>query len=104
MSKDKLDELLILQKIEEKIFKIKSMYHPNLIANLSIKAYDLYLIRNSISNQLLEELKKENRNFQMIKNFITKKISEIEMKLKNTTNISERSFLKLNLEEWKAFL
>ena len=104
MSKDKLDELLNLQKIEEKIFKIKSMYHPNLIANLSTNAYDLYIIRNSISNQLLEELKKENRNFQMIKNFIAKKISEIEMKLRDTTNIPEKSFLKLNLEEWKAFL
>jgi hypothetical protein len=104
MSKDKLDELLTLQKIEEKIFKIKNMYHPNLIANLSTKAYDLYIIRNSISNQLLEELEKENHNFQMIKNFISKKISEIEIRLKNTSNISERNFLKLSIEEWKTFL
>lgn len=104
MSKDKLNELLYLQKIEEKIFKIKNMYHPNLIANLSATAYDLYIIRNSISNQLLEELKKEDRNFQMIKNFIAKKISEIEMELKDALNISESNFLKLSIEEWKAFL
>lgn len=101
---NKLNELLYLQKIEEKIFKIKNMYHPNLIANLSATAYDLYIIRNSISNQLLEELKKENRNFQMIKNFIAKKISEIEMKLNHASNKSESNFLKLSIEEWKAFL
>lgn len=104
MNDNRLKELLAIQKIEQKIFKFKSMYHPNLIANLSKEAYDLYVIRNSIGNQLLEELSKNERSVQKIKKFITNKIGEIEMKLKKATDISEIDFLKLSLDEWKAFL
>jgi len=104
MSKVNLKELLAIQKIEQKIFKFKSMYHPNLIANLSKEAYNLYVIRNSIGNQLLEELSRNERSLQKIKKFITNKIGEIQMKLKKATDISEIDFLKLSLDEWKAFL
>jgi hypothetical protein len=104
MSKNNIRKLLDIQKIEDKIFKFKSIYHPNLIANLSKEAYDLYVIRNSIGNQLLEELSKNERSLQKIKKFITNKIGEIEMKLKKATDISEIDFLKLSLDEWKAFL
>ena len=104
MSKDNVKEMLAIQKIEEKIFKYKSMYHPNLVANLSKEAYDLYVIRNSIGEQLLEELNKKGRSLQEINKFKNKKIREIEMKLKNTTDILQIDFLKLSLEEWKAFL
>jgi len=104
MSKDNVKEILAIQRIEEKIFKFKSIYHPNLVANLSKEAYDLYIIRNSIGEQILEELHEKGRISQKIYQFITKKIREIEMKLKNTTDILQIDFLKLSLEEWKAFL
>jgi hypothetical protein len=49
-------------------------------------------------------LSKNERSLQKIKKFITNKIGEIEMKLKKATDISEIDFLKLSLDEWKAFL
>jgi hypothetical protein len=104
MSRKDINDLLNLQRIEEKIFKFKQMYHPNLIANLSKEAYDLYSIRESIGNQLLEEIEKKENNFQKVKELISRKISEIERKLKKTTDLIENNLLRLRLEEWKAFL
>ena len=104
MSEENLKDILALQKIEEKIFKYKSMYHPNLVANLSREAYDLYLIRNSIGDQLLEVIKKKGRSLKKIKEFITEKIHEIETKLKQETIQYELNLLKISIDEWKAFL
>lgn len=103
MNDNRINDIFYL-KMEEKIFKFKQMYHPNLIANLSKEAYDLYLIRNSIGDQILEELNKKERNFHKIKEFITSKISEIESKLKETSDLYEINLLKLSIDEWKAFL
>ena len=104
MSEENLKNILALQKIEEKIFKFKSMYHPNLVANLSKEAYDLYLIRHSIGDQLLEVIKKEGRSINKIKEYITKKIQEIETKLKQETVQYEINLLRISIDEWKAFL
>ncbi len=54
MNLDDFKEILSISKIREKIFRIKELYHPNLVKNLSKEAYDLYLIRQSICDQLLE--------------------------------------------------
>lgn len=104
MGGENLKDMLALQKLEEKIFKYKSMYHPNLVANLSREAYDLYLIRNSIGDQLLEVIKKKGRSLKKIKEFITEKIHEIETKLKQETIQYELNLLKISIDEWKAFL
>jgi len=104
MSNDDIKEILNLHKIEERIFKFKSMYHPNLVANLSKEMHDLYVIRNSIGDQLLEELRKKERSLRKINQFITDKIHEIEMKLKKETDKFEINYLKMSLDEWKAYL
>ena len=104
MTDDNIKELVSLQKIEGRIFKFKSMYHPNLVANLSKEAYDLYVTRNSIGEQLLVELRKKEANLKKINQFINDKILEIEMRLKKETDQFEIDFLKMNLDEWKAFL
>ena len=59
---------------------------------------------NFIGNQLLEELKKKEMNLEKIKKFITDKILEIERKINGATDSYEIDFLKLNRNEWKAFL
>ena len=62
------------------------------------------MIRNSIDDQILEELNKKERSIHKIKEFITSKISEIESKLKDTSESYEINLLKLSIDEWKAFL
>jgi hypothetical protein len=104
MSLDDFKKLLSIQAIEEKIFKMKDMYHPNLIANLSKEAYDLYLIRNSIYDQLLELLKEKDIDIGKVNVFIKKKIKESEGKLKDAKNGKETETIKITIEEWKQFL
>ncbi|KKM04147.1 hypothetical protein LCGC14_1767180 [marine sediment metagenome] len=62
MNLDDFKEILSISKIREKIFRIKELYHPNLVKNLSKEAYDLYLIRQSICDQLLELSNKKLNN------------------------------------------
>jgi len=104
MSLNDINKMLSLQAIGEKIFKIKNMYHPSLIANLSKEMYDLYLIRDSICNQLLELLKEKDIDISRVNNFIKNKIKESKKKLKEAGNGMEVETIKLAIEEWKQFL
>ncbi len=99
-----INKILALKTIEEKIFKYKSLYHPNLVANLSEDAYDLYSVRDSICNQLLDVLNKRTRNIDEVKKFIREKISELEIKLNNSKDELQSRMIKLVIDEWKAFL
>jgi len=104
MSLDDVKNILSIQAIEAKIFKMKEMYHPNLIANLSKEAYDLYLIRKSIYDQLLALLDEKDIDIGKITEYIKKKIEQSEKKLKETKNGNEAETLKITIEEWKQFL
>ncbi len=101
---DDLRELISLTKIGEKIFKIKEMYHPNLIANLSKEAYDLYLKRMSICNQLLEQLDKKDITIEKIEDFIWKKVKESKERLDKIKNEMETKLIQLSIKEWELFL
>ena len=104
MSLDDVKNSLSIKVIEEKIFKMKDKYHPNLIANLSKEAYDLYLIRNSIYDQLLELLNEKDIDIGKINDFITEKIEKSEKRLKEAKNGMEAETIKITIEEWKQFL
>ena len=104
MSLDDFKKLLSLEGIREKIFKIKILYHPNLIANLSKEAYDLYLIRNSICNQLLELLKEKDIAIDKVQYLIREKIQNGKNRLKEAKNGIEAESIKATIEEWKQFL
>ena len=104
MGSDDIKKLLSIKMIEEKIFKIKDMYHPNLIMNLSKKAYDLYLIRNSICDQLLELLKERDLNISKVDGFIKQKIAENKKRLKEAKNAEEAEIIKVTIKEWEQFL
>jgi len=104
MSLNDIKKMLSLQVIGEKIFKIKNMYHPSLIANLSKDMYDLYLIRDSICNQLLELLKEKDIDITKVKNFINNKIKESTKRLKEAESEIEVETIKLTIEEWTQFL
>ncbi|MFX1269435.1 MAG: hypothetical protein ACFFAK_15860 [Promethearchaeota archaeon] len=104
MSLNDINKMLSLQAIEEKVFKIKNMYHPSLITNLSKEAYDLYLIRDSICNQLLELLKEKDIYIGKVNDFIKSKIRESKKRLKEAENEIEVEIIKLTIDEWKQFL
>jgi hypothetical protein len=80
------------------------MYHPNLIANLSKEMYELYLIRDSICNQLLELLKENDIDIDKVHDFIKEKIKNSKKRLKIVKNGVEAEELKVTVEEWKQFL
>lgn len=86
------------------MFKIKSMYHPNLIVNLSKESHDLYLIRNSICDLLLELLNEKDIDITKVKNFIKNKIEENKKQLKEVENEIEAERFNMLIEEWKQFL
>ena len=104
MSLDDVKNSLSIKAIEEKIFKMKDKYHPNLIANLSKEAYDLYLIRNSIYDQLLELLNEKDIDIGKVNNFIKKKIKKSEKRVKEAKNGKEAETIRISIEEWKQFL
>ena len=104
MSLDDFNKLLSLEGIREKIFKIENMYHPNLVANLSKEMYDLYLIRNSICNQLLELLNQKDIEIDKVHDFIKEKIKNSKKRLKVAKNGIEAEAIKATIEEWKLFL
>jgi len=104
MSLDDFKEILSISKIKEKIFRIKELYHPNLIKNLSNDAYDLYLIRQSICDQLLELSNKKDINTEKVKIFINHKIKENKKHLIKAKNQLEITSIKALIEEWENFL
>ncbi|MFX0139346.1 MAG: hypothetical protein ACFFDN_37245 [Candidatus Hodarchaeota archaeon] len=99
-----INKMLSLQAIGEKIFKIKNMYHPSLIANLSKEMYDLYVIRDSICDQLLELLKEKDIDINKVNDFIKNRIKENQKKLKEAKNEVAVETIKLTIEEWKQFI
>ena len=101
---DDLGKLISLTKIGEKIFKIKQMYHPNLIANLSKEAYDLYLIRMSICDQLLEQLDKKGITVEKIEDFVRSKVKQSRERLDKAKFETETVLIQLNIKEWEDFL
>ena len=101
---DELRQLISLTKIGEKIFKIKEMYNPNLIVNLSKEAYDLYLKRMSICNQLLEQLEKKSITIKKIEEFIRNKMKESKERLDKAKNETEAKLIQLSIKEWEDFL
>ena len=101
---DDLKEKISLSKFGHRIFEIKGMYHPNLIVNLSKEAYDLYSVRMSICNQLLEQINKKGITLKKIEDFIRDKVKNIRKGLKYAKNTMESELIKLAIKEWEEFL
>ena len=99
-----LKELISLTKIGEKVLKLKEMYNPNLIANLSKEAYDIYLIRMSICDQLLEKLDKKGITVEKIEDFIRNKVKQSKERLNNSKNEMETKLIQLSIKEWEDFI
>ncbi len=104
MSLNDFKEILSISAIKEKIFRITELYHPNLITNLSKQAYDLYLIRKSICDQLLKLTNEKGINLEKVKSFIKNRIKDSKKQLNKTENRLEINSIKATIEEWENFL
>lgn len=93
-----------INKLEEKIFKIKEMYHPNLIKNLSKEAYDLYLIRKSVCNELLKVTSEKDIKYSKIVEYIKNEIEKNKALFKNASEQIELTLIQLTIEVWEGFL
>jgi len=104
MNLDDFKGIFDLEGIRKKIIKIKIMYNPNLIANLSKDMYDRYTIRDSMCNDLLQLMEQMEINNEKVKNFIENKIKILEEKQKSVQSIENANYLKMAILEWKTFL
>jgi len=104
MNSEDLSNLLSINTVREKAQKIKGMYNPNLINHLSKEAFDLYLIRESICNQILEITNEKDNKYGKIIDFVKKKIKENKNQLKQTSDEIELTLIQQIIEEWEEFL
>ncbi len=99
-----IGELLSLRAIKEKIFKRKSMYHPNLVANLSKEAYDIYIIRKSTREDLLRFMEDKDIDANKVLDFINDQIKKCNSQLKEAQKDIDIKSIKTKIDEWKEFL
>ena len=104
MDSEDFGNRISINKLEEKIFKIKEKYHPNLIKNLSKEAYDLYLIRKSVCNELLKVTSEKDIKYSKIVEYIKNEIEKNKERFKNTSEQIELTLIQLTIEEWEGFL
>ena len=104
MDSEDFGNRISIDKLEEKIFKIKEMYHPNLIKNLSKEANDLYLIRKSVCNELLKLTSEKDIKYSKIVEYIKNEIEKNKERFKNISDQIELTLIQLTIEEWKGFL
>ena len=104
MNLDELKGIFDLDDIRKRIFKIKNIYNPNLISNLSKEMHDRYTIRESMCNDLLSLIEQIEINNEKVKIFIEKRIKDLEEKLRMSQNQEEAQYLQMEIEEWKDFL
>jgi len=97
-------KILSLEGVREKIFKIKDMYNPRLIANLSKEANDIYLTRKSIYEDLLKLLDEKDIDFIKVKDYIKDQIKKNREQLKQAQSDFDINFIKITIKEWEEFL
>ena len=104
MNTEDFGNILSINMVREKALKIKGMYNPNLINNLSKEAFDLYLIRESICNQILEITQEKDIKYSKIIGLVNQKIKENKNQLRQTSDEMELTLIQLTIEEWEEFL
>jgi hypothetical protein len=102
--KNKILNMLSVSKIGQKALDKVSNYNPNLIANLSKQAYDLYTIRKSICEEIFPIVTTPEITLSKVKEYIQNKINEAQNLLEKTKLVDERELLNLRIEELKDLL
>lgn len=102
--KNKIIDQLLVSKIGQKALDKISNYNPNLIANLSKQAYDLYLIRKNICEEIFPIVTTPEITLSNVKEYIQAKINEAQILLDKTKLVEDKELLNLRIEELKDLL
>ena len=97
--KNKILDMLLVSKIGQKALEKVSKYNPNLIANLSKQAYDLYLIRKNICEEIFPIVTTPEITLNEVRKYIQNKINEIQNLLDKTKSAEDKELLNLRIEE-----
>ena len=104
MEKNRILDMLSVSKIGQYALDKVSKYNPNLIANLSKQAYDLYIIRKNICEEIFPIVTTPEISLSKVKEYIQNKINEAQNLLKKTKLLEEKELLNLRIEELKDLL
>ena len=104
MEKNKILDMLSVSKIGQKALDKVSRYNPNLIANLSKQAYDLYIIRKNICEEIFPIVTTPEITLSKVKEYIQNKINETQNLLEKTKLVEDKELLNLRIEELKDLL
>jgi len=104
MEKNKILDILSVSKIGQKALEKVSKYNPNLIANLSKQAYDLYIIRKNICEEIFPIVTTPEITLSKVKEYIQNKINETQNLLEKTKLVEDKELLNLRIEELKDLL
>ena len=102
--KNRILDMLLVSKIGQKALNKVSNYNPNLIANLSKQAYDLYLIRKSICEEIFPIVTTPEITLTEVKEYIQNKINEAQNLVEKTESVEDRELLNLRIEELKDLI
>ena len=102
--KKRILDMLLVSKIGQKALNKVSNYNPNLIANLSKQAYDLYLIRKSICEEIFPIVITPEITLTEVKEYIQNKINEAQNLVEKTESVEDRELLNLRIEELKDLI
>jgi len=97
-------EMLAISKIGDRALNKIARYNPNLIANLSKEAYDLYIIRKQICEYIFSLVTTQGMTLDNIKKNLQEEINKVKVLSKNANSEEERVFLNLKIEELGDYL
>ena len=104
MKDSEIVDIVSISKIGQKALDKVSNYNPNLIANLSKQAYDLYIIRKNICEEIFPIITTRKITLSKVKEHIQKKINEAQNLLDETKSEEEKELINLRIKELKDLL
>lgn len=102
--KNKMLDMVLVSKIGQRALQKVSVYNPNLIANLSKEAHDLYLLRKSICEEIFPIVTTPEITLKEVEDFIQNKINKAQKLLTETNVVEEIKLLNLRIEEFEDLL
>jgi Glu-tRNA(Gln) amidotransferase subunit E-like FAD-binding protein len=102
--KNRILDMLLVSKIGQKALNKVSTYNPNLIANLSKQAYDLYMIRKNICEEIFPVVTTPKITLSKVKEYIQNMINESNILLEKAESVEDKELLSLRVEELKDLI
>jgi wobble nucleotide-excising tRNase len=96
--------MLAVSKIGDRALHKIAMYNPNLIANLSKEAYDIYVIRKKTCEYIFSLVTTQGMTLDNLKKILNEEVKEVKIMRKNTDSEEEKAFFGLKIKELEDYL